>query len=480
MFGIKGNNRTINFKGNLTILVGKNGCGKTTILNILNAIFTKSFAKLAEYDFRKIQLESDEGNIVIRKSQNIIEIRRVDIRNITKKCISLSEPALNKLEMKLNSDDPLILTNFNSDKTESQFKEVMSMLYLEIPTNQEKKQEFEQLIRQFAFNVSSMYFPTYRRTEVDFANLIFEPDAVSMRSYKMFQQKYLFEERFIDLDNVFNGTVVGFSNKDIRSIVEKRWNRISQIEKTNLSNLIKNYLFSLLDPLSTEEFDYNKILDTKPGDMKKDIEEVFIKTGLITSDEAERKENIGKYVESVYWAKECMDNFGQTVDKGKYSNIELAIKDINSASEILFSHRKVHTLIKMFRDTCRKTDAIKAPFYNLTDILNDFLGKKVEIKDGKIKFIYGKDTLDFEDLSAGEKQLVALFVYTRLSLQKHSIVLIDEPELSLHIGWQRKFLSALTSGEKDIQYIVSTHSPFIISNYSNNIERLGELEEGDD
>lgn len=81
LFGVEGNVKTIDFKDNLTILVGKNGCGKTTVLNILNAIITKSYNKLLKYNFKKIIFESDEGNIVVSKLPNSLEVKRMDILN---------------------------------------------------------------------------------------------------------------------------------------------------------------------------------------------------------------------------------------------------------------------------------------------------------------------------------------------------------------------------------------------------------------
>lgn len=96
----------------------------------------------------------------------------------------------------------------------------------------------------------------------------------------------------------------------------------------------------------------------------------------------------------------------------------------------------------------------------------------------EVKHVNGGHSVEFEEfgrttgienLSTGEKQVVfrAGFLLRNLSTVKDSIVLIDEPELSLHPGWQASIIPFYTSLLGDgqgnhPQIIVSTHSPFIV------------------
>ena len=50
--------------------------------------------------------------------------------------------------------------------------------------------------------------------------------------------------------------------------------------------------------------------------------------------------------------------------------------------------------------------------------------------------------------------------------------IIDEPEVSLHLIWQRVFIDKMIEARKDIQIIVATHSPEIINRYRNKMVRL--------
>ncbi len=51
------------------------------------------------------------------------------------------------------------------------------------------------------------------------------------------------------------------------------------------------------------------------------------------------------------------------------------------------------------------------------------------------------------------------------AFHKNSIVFIDEPELSLHVDWQRQLYPILKSQESGNQFIFATHSPFIYGKY---------------
>ena len=88
-----------------------------------------------------------------------------------------------------------------------------------------------------------------------------------------------------------------------------------------------------------------------------------------------------------------------------------------------------------------------------------------------------KKTLDLSQLSSGEKQDIVLFYDLIFSTKEKLLLLIDEPEISLHISWQKKFLDDLleVSKHSNVQVIVATHSPQIVSNHMDIQIDLGEL-----
>ena len=72
--------------------------------------------------------------------------------------------------------------------------------------------------------------------------------------------------------------------------------------------------------------------------------------------------------------------------------------------------------------------------------------------------------LDLSVLSSGEKQIVAIFAHLFLDNSQNQIIVIDEPELSLSVPWQRQFLRDIASNKGCGFLFAVTHSPFIYDN----------------
>ena len=74
-------------------------------------------------------------------------------------------------------------------------------------------------------------------------------------------------------------------------------------------------------------------------------------------------------------------------------------------------------------------------------------------------------------LSSGEKHL--LWILVQVILVEESSIMIDEPELSMHIDWQKDLIHSLRALNPDAQLILATHSPEIMANVTDdNIFRI--------
>ena len=86
--------------------------------------------------------------------------------------------------------------------------------------------------------------------------------------------------------------------------------------------------------------------------------------------------------------------------------------------------------------------------------------KVMAIKDGQLLFRTKSGHLcQIEDLSSGEKQLLLILLRVFLLEEKQAVIFMDEPEISLHIGWQQQLLDVLTALNKNAQFFLTTHSP---------------------
>lgn len=102
-------------------------------------------------------------------------------------------------------------------------------------------------------------------------------------------------------------------------------------------------------------------------------------------------------------------------------------------------------------------------------------------KDGKNMPIFENsqgEEFDINELSSGEKQLFLRTLSIKMLEPEDSIILIDEPELSLHPKWQQQIIKVYQNIGKNNQIIVATHSPHILGSVpSKNIIILSKNEE---
>lgn len=89
--------------------------------------------------------------------------------------------------------------------------------------------------------------------------------------------------------------------------------------------------------------------------------------------------------------------------------------------------------------------------------------KVIDPNESKIVFIHQEDQtrIPASKLSSGEKQLLIIFLTVLLQNQSECIVVMDEPEISLHIHWQYALIDNLIRLNPNAQFIISTHSPSI-------------------
>ncbi|MEQ9358283.1 AAA family ATPase [Coleofasciculus chthonoplastes] len=109
------------------------------------------------------------------------------------------------------------------------------------------------------------------------------------------------------------------------------------------------------------------------------------------------------------------------------------------------------------------------PIRNLVDLVNQYLSnKELEFNPSKFKLAIKRKSKDMEvpipGLSSGEKQIISLFSHIFLSDYSQYFLVIDEPELSISVPWQRRFLQDLKDTEKCSGLIAVTHSPFVFEN----------------
>jgi energy-coupling factor transporter ATP-binding protein EcfA2 len=135
---------------------------------------------------------------------------------------------------------------------------------------------------------------------------------------------------------------------------------------------------------------------------------------------------------------------------------------------ILLAVREVY---RVARDRLDRLTRLRSDLDLFATFLNQRLtGKRVELNQEKGIDVVLPETgrIRPSQLSSGEQQLLALAYELLFGTSPRAVVLLDEPELSLHVGWLNGLISAfLDFGQRrELQYVVATHSPSIVAGFS--------------
>ncbi len=210
---------------------------------------------------------------------------------------------------------------------------------------------------------------------------------------------------------------------------------------------------------------YVKIIDQF---LKKNKEANLLSIADIKKQLKEIECEVTPYVEMGFMSETDFKDLIQRVDK---------MKD-NSEKQVEFVNTVIAPYMEIQRKKIDALDTLVDTITHFTKSLSGYLfNKKVtySVANGfVITHTKTSDKIDFKDLSSGEKQLILLFSKVIRKSSECSLILIDEPEISLNIKWQRMLMDSLQilSSEHLSQFIIATHSFEILSKHKENIVQL--------
>jgi predicted ATP-binding protein involved in virulence len=186
-------------------------------------------------------------------------------------------------------------------------------------------------------------------------------------------------------------------------------------------------------------------------------------------DVKDLSKQFAEYFDSTKRALEILSSTSSFDETGKPNQeyVKALLQWVIKSSQI----EKIDNIIRYANEYSNSIQRLKDPINRFVDSVNLFFKesrKEIEI-DNKgeitIKAENTKKSFTVFELSSGEKQLIIMLAHIAFNYKNKnsSILIIDEPELSLHISWQELFVDALLKASPNAQYILATHAPAIIA-----------------
>lgn len=406
-------NVKVSLDNQVNIFIGENGLGKTTILNCVYYILKKKFLKLLEIQFLEIHVKfKKEKNSYIISVDDILEFKK-------EKSISLKLFENNILENELESNKELELYEKEEKILKTgldNLEDMSSFLENNLKNSKFKKGnsnnvfKLEKAISKY-IKQRIIYLPTYRRIES-------EPETFKSQSkYFSFGGLGLSEKE---------DSPIKFGMSDVKKSIDKILNEIRSIAMKKFSEMTRVLLKQYVD---------NKFLNSHKN--------IKVETLKIVLD------RLGEEIEEEYKTK-ILDLVNDKKIKDNKYLLNLIEKLIDSYNE----QKQYDDRIKKFSDTCNQYLNDKYFYYNQSTLsLEIFLDS-----------ISKENIIELTQLSSGEKQIISLFSKLYLESDENSIIIIDEPELSLSLKWQKMLLPDIIKTENCDLLLTVTHSPFIFDN----------------
>lgn len=426
----------IKLNEDITFLFGENGSGKTTVLSMLDHVVSGEVYKLFEYQFKSItvfftELDSEHG---------LSLERRVEVHLIQ------PEGRRRKLQVKFKGESETVkLEPFRSHDFDS-----MGDSY-ELNKQFFRRYKLPQKIRQ-SFNY--LFLPLHR--------LNFQIGTLNLDDFRMIRNRIAHSSEFVLNSSENMNGVEGLVRKSVMKI-----NRdINELNARIRQDILKSALEMSQDVNYDDFFKYFE-KDDLISELD-DTKERYIKL----LDEFEMISDEHKKAYDSHFDKLISEVKEILVSREEKPKRTLPAKLIATYGEL----KRIRKLVDIYEAYEKKTLDLKTPLNDFLYYTNIFLKngkdeKELEVDSlGRVFFTtnYTKDHVELKHLSSGEKQIVTLIsnLIFKVDRSKFTIFIIDEPELSLHLSWQKKIVETIHEINKNMQLVFATHSPEIIGKYS--------------
>jgi predicted ATP-binding protein involved in virulence len=430
----------IDFFSDVTFLHGINGCGKTTALRAMIALLTPEIHWLSATEYKSISIyfviDGEECVIMSQKTPEMVHL-------VFKKGLTEQQGSFACEDFKQIEDDDAELS---PNRIRYHEERVAAKL---------RSSEIFNSISQ----IPTPIFLGLERTTLSF------PGSRLGKSLNWRRSSRAFSRSAMDI-----------SLSEADQLLQDRLAAALAEKSTNSEIFRESVTFSIFDFPSEMHFrlpNKNTLIDLKASQTR--IIKTFQGMKFKTAGVEDRIKDLFSIIIS------------RAEPLARFKSLASAQETLGDAAAKMFSEwfeaartlKTLENIINNIEKFDEREVEILQPLDKYAASVNKFFGdsgKAIEItKDGKfrVKLPSGKFG-DVSQLSSGEKQIFVLLTHLALNdlARVANVLIVDEPELSLHMEWQKGFAEAALAADPDLQLILATHSPAIIMNRENKCKLL--------
>ncbi|MGQ9373370.1 AAA family ATPase [Acinetobacter tandoii] len=408
---------------NLLLLTAPNGFGKSTILRIINFFLKKKFNELEKIKFDKIHFFINDNEVIVRKH---------------------SEGGTRMLKFEDNKGN---IFTYNIRNRHRRIKrDIFETNYPHLeridPEHWIDKRNDELLNREQVEREYGDYFHDYA-----------------------IQDSLIETEKNIDwLNKIIDSVKVDFISTE-RLLDIRGSNRLAVTQMANsISDMIRNNI--------RQQFVISKRQESSfPQRVMKMLED----DRYVEVNEIVEKINNLKFFNETYNKNEVFGpiDLEQNVVEKLYS------KEISQNKSFLLV---LHEYISDAYNKTKKFETLAKKLELFSRSVNDlFIFKKIEITSEGVIIVRNNEggKIGLDSLSSGEQHLLIMIGKLVFESHQNTLVLLDEPEISLHPAWQEEILKIFKSIRKinNLNILIATHSPSLIGENWDAVLELAELAE---
>lgn len=440
-----------------TILIAKNGSGKTTLLAVLDAFLKGQFGRLTGLQFERIvcSLDGIPEDLVLTKI-DVLSLTQIGEHHYLHQAASSFGISSDVLLDFIDNDYLLLQKGSNSNLVENEVfdkirtkvgfsmaeaRKIVDRLVESLKGRNENVELILRSLNKVLGDTEIVYLPTYRRIELPL-EINVEDDRKYGKRRPNVQSRLGFAKR-------------GLLNAEIQFGLRDISDRLADLNQNILYKSGIGYReisANIINELISGEFDRG---DVSPGEIP-DKEALSLFFSRI---------NDGRRVDYAFGpvAIPAIDKIYSGLDIQQSSNKFLNFF-LGKLNTVINSTRDIELQVEEFIGNCNRYLSVQK---------NENMGRSDE--DDKILRLDRRNLrvsveslalnrkIALDSLSSGEKQMVSLFARIYLYAGK-KIVLIDEPEISLSLDWQKRILMDVLRAQNCSQVIAITHSPFVFDN----------------